>query len=110
MRFHQAATGQTGELAPPYSMAVRIDPEGNETAALFDRVDLRGADVLEVGCGDGRLAWRYADRVARVTAIEPFADSIARAKESPREEHLPIEFRNVAFEDPAAESDPDGML
>ena len=35
-------------------------------------VDLGGAEVLEIGCGDGRLTWRYAERAAYVTAIEPF--------------------------------------
>ena len=84
-------------------MTVRIDPEGNETAALFDLVDLDGREVLEIGCGDGRLTWRYADRAAHVTAIEPFEDAIARANsrlsETPNER---IEFRHVAFEDFAA--------
>jgi 2-polyprenyl-3-methyl-5-hydroxy-6-metoxy-1,4-benzoquinol methylase len=83
-------------------MTVRIDPEGNETDALFDLVELEGRDVLEIGCGDGRLTWRYADRAAHVTAIEPFEDSIARATERLRENHRPIDFRNVAFEDFAA--------
>jgi len=42
-------------------MAVRTDPEGNETLALFDLVQLDGREVLEIGCGDGRLTRRYAD-------------------------------------------------
>lgn len=88
-------------------MTIRTDPEGNETAALFDLVDLDGVEVLEIGCGDGRLTWRYADRAAHVTAIEPFADSIVRAKERPRETELPVEFRHVNFEDFAAGTDPD---
>ena len=91
-----------GRVAP---MTVRIDPEGSETDALFDLVELGGRNVLEIGCGDGRLTWRYADRAARVTAIEPFGDSIARAKERLRENHLSIDFRHVAFEDFAAASD-----
>ena len=90
-------------------MAIRIDPEGNETAALFDLVDLDGAEVLEVGCGDGRLTWRYADRAAHVTAIEPFEESIARAKERLRGTQLPIDFLSVAFEDFAATRDADGF-
>ena len=89
-------------------MTVRIDPEGNETDALFALVDLKGLDVLEVGCGDGRLTRRYADRAAHVTAIEPFEDAIARAQnwlsEAPNER---IEFRHVAFEDLAAARDAD---
>jgi 2-polyprenyl-3-methyl-5-hydroxy-6-metoxy-1,4-benzoquinol methylase len=53
-------------------MPVRIDPEQNEPAALTRiAVDFRGARVLEVGCGDGRLTKTFA-RVARsVVAIEP---------------------------------------
>ena len=88
-------------------MAVRTDPEGNETDALFDLVRLDGAEVLEIGCGDGRLTWRYAEHAAHVTAIEPFGDSLARAEERLREMHLPVEFRHVGFEDFAAGSDPD---
>jgi 2-polyprenyl-3-methyl-5-hydroxy-6-metoxy-1,4-benzoquinol methylase len=89
-------------------MAVRIDPEGNETDALFDLVELEGREVLEIGCGDGRLTWRYADRAAHVTAIEPFEDAIVRAQkrlsEAPNER---IEFLHVAFEDFAAAGDAD---
>jgi 2-polyprenyl-3-methyl-5-hydroxy-6-metoxy-1,4-benzoquinol methylase len=89
-------------------MAVRIDPEGNETDALFDLVELEEREVLEIGCGDGRLTRRYADRTAHVTAIEPFGASIARAQtrlsEAPNER---IEFRQVAFEELAAATDAD---
>ena len=86
---------------------IRTDPEGNETAALFDLIDLDGTEVLEIGCGDGRLTWRYAERAAHVTAIEPFEDSIARAKERLREMKLPVEFRQVTFEDFAAGTETD---
>lgn len=87
---------------------VRIDPEGNETDALFGLVELEGGEVLEVGCGDGRLTWRYADRASHVTAIEPFQDAIIRAKrrlaDAPDER---LEFRHTAFEDFAAASEAD---
>jgi 2-polyprenyl-3-methyl-5-hydroxy-6-metoxy-1,4-benzoquinol methylase len=62
-------------------MTMQIDPEGNETNALFDLVDLDARVVLEIGCGDGRLTWRYADRAAHVTAIDPFPEAVERAKE-----------------------------
>ena len=88
-------------------MSVLTDPEGNETEALFALVDLGGAEVLEIGCGDGRLTWRYAERAAHVTAIEPFGGSIARAKERLRETHLPVEFRHANLEDFAADADVD---
>jgi tRNA G46 methylase TrmB len=45
-------------------VTIHVDPEGNETAELFDLVDVEGREVLEIGSGDGRLTWRYADRAA----------------------------------------------
>jgi cyclopropane fatty-acyl-phospholipid synthase-like methyltransferase len=89
-------------------VTVRIDDEGNETDALFELADLDGREVLEIGCGDGRLTWRYADRAARVTAIEPFADGLARAEQS-RPEHLrsKVELRRAALLDFAATSEAD---
>ena len=88
-------------------MAIRIDPENNETRALFDMANFSGQHVLEIGCGDGRVTWRYADKAAHVTAIDPGAKQIALALE-----HLPsqlqdrIEFHNIAFEAFAAASAP----
>jgi 2-polyprenyl-3-methyl-5-hydroxy-6-metoxy-1,4-benzoquinol methylase len=88
-------------------MAIQVDPENNETRALFDMANFSGQHVLEIGCGDGRLTWRYADKAARVTAIDPSARQIALARE-----HLPdqlqerIEFHSIAFEDFAAASAP----
>jgi 2-polyprenyl-3-methyl-5-hydroxy-6-metoxy-1,4-benzoquinol methylase len=88
-------------------MAIRVDPENSETRALFDMANLSGQHVLEIGCGDGRLTWRYADKAARVTAIDPAAKQIALARE-----HVPdrlqdrIEFHNIGFEEFAAASAP----
>ncbi|MCI0632851.1 MAG: class I SAM-dependent methyltransferase [Actinobacteria bacterium] len=80
-------------------MTIRVDPEGNEIRALLDLVDLGGHEVLEIGCGDGRLTWRYADHVAHVTAIDPFAEGIERAKARlPEGSRGRVELRNVAFE------------
>lgn len=36
-------------------MTIRIDPENNETSALFDLANSSGQHVLEIGYGDGRL-------------------------------------------------------
>jgi 2-polyprenyl-3-methyl-5-hydroxy-6-metoxy-1,4-benzoquinol methylase len=88
-------------------MTVRVDPENNETRALLDLVDFTGQRVLEVGCGDGRLTWRYAGQAKRVTAIDPFADAITRAKENiPNKLKDRVDFRHIAFEKFAAESKP----
>jgi len=88
-------------------MSVRVDPEGNEIRALVHLVDLSGRDVLEIGCGDGRLTWRYADSVSHVTGIDPFAEGIKRAKQSLSEASRGrVEFRHVAFEEFAVAADP----
>ena len=88
-------------------MAIRIDPENNETRALFDMADFGGQHVLEIGCGDGRVTWRYADKTARVTAIDPSAKQIAQARQDlPGQLQDRIQFQDIAFEDFAATSPP----
>lgn len=84
-------------------MGIRQDPENNETRALFDLADFAGQHVLEIGCGDGRLTWRFAGKAAHVTAIDPFAESIAQARASlPPELQGRVEFHHIAFADFAA--------
>ena len=74
-------------------MTIRSDPENNEIRVLLNLADFSGKHVLEIGCGDGRLTRRYADKAAHVTAIDPFEESIQRANTS-----LPSELRGqVAF-------------
>jgi cyclopropane fatty-acyl-phospholipid synthase-like methyltransferase len=61
-------------------MTILLDPELNETTALFGLFhDFAEKSVLEIGCGDGRLTWRYAGRAARVTAIDPDEGKFAKA-------------------------------
>jgi tRNA A58 N-methylase Trm61 len=86
-------------------MTIRSDPEGNEINALFQMVDLDGKHVLEIGSGDGRLTWRYAGRAGHVTAIEPFADSVIRAKQNlPRELNNRVELLQIGFEEYATKA------
>jgi len=60
-------------------MSSPIDPEGTETTVIHELVNFSGADVLEVGCGDGRLTWRYAEEAATVLAMDMNAEKIKRA-------------------------------
>ena len=61
--------------------------------------------MLEIGCGNGRVTWRYADKAAHVTGIDPDARQIALARENlPSQLQDLIEFHNLAFEDFAADS------
>lgn len=45
-------------------------------------MDFSGTDVLEVGCGDGRLTWRYAEEADTVLALDMNGEKIERAAET----------------------------
>jgi 2-polyprenyl-3-methyl-5-hydroxy-6-metoxy-1,4-benzoquinol methylase len=88
-------------------MTIRSDPEKNEIRALFDLVDFSGKHVLEIGCGDGRLTWQYAQAAARVTGIDPFEGSIERANANlPEPLRDRLAFQHSTFEDFAAGREP----
>jgi 2-polyprenyl-3-methyl-5-hydroxy-6-metoxy-1,4-benzoquinol methylase len=63
-------------------MSPVIDPEGSHLAALRRLADFRGARVLEMGCGDGRLTEGIAEDAAHVLAFDPDAEAVARARET----------------------------
>jgi 2-polyprenyl-3-methyl-5-hydroxy-6-metoxy-1,4-benzoquinol methylase len=100
--------GQRWVVADPsavgaYNPLMLLDPENNETRALFRLFDdFAGRSVLEVGCGDGRLTWRYAARAASVTAIDPDSSRIARALAARPDGLEHISFLALALEDFAA--------
>jgi 2-polyprenyl-3-methyl-5-hydroxy-6-metoxy-1,4-benzoquinol methylase len=88
-------------------MTVRVDPENNETRALLDLLNFTNKRVLEIGCGNGRLTWRYAGMAEYVIAIDPKADAIRRAKENlPDEMKKHVEIHQFTFEDFSAISEP----
>ena len=81
-------------------MPILIDPERNETKALFDLYDdWAGNSVLEIGAGDGRLTWRYAEKAARVVAIEPGAEAHALARQHRPREMGHVELLNLGFDE-----------
>lgn len=88
-------------------MTIRVDPEGNGSRALSRMVELRGQHILEIGCGDGRFTWVFADEAGHVTAIDPDAGQIASAIETlPANLRDRVEFHDIGFEDFAAASAP----
>jgi 2-polyprenyl-3-methyl-5-hydroxy-6-metoxy-1,4-benzoquinol methylase len=88
-------------------MPVQVDPENNEIRALFEMADFAGQHVLEIGCGDGRLTWRYAAKAAHVTAIDPYSAGITKARQNlPTELRGRVDFHHQAFEDFAEASEP----
>ena len=84
-------------------MPTHDDPEGIELKTLLSHVSLAGKEVLEVGCGEGRLTMKYFGRAKRVVAVDPLQNSIKAARRNaPKRKNL--EFRvmraeNLAFPD-----------
>jgi ubiquinone/menaquinone biosynthesis C-methylase UbiE len=63
-------------------MPTQRDPEAVETAYLHDMTTMNDARVLEVGCGDGRLTWRYAGTARRAIGIDSNGEHLAVAQRS----------------------------
>ena len=59
-------------------MTTQKDPERNESKFLHKFADFASSPrrVLEIGCGDGRLTWRYARAAKHVAAIEIVRDDL----------------------------------
>jgi ubiquinone/menaquinone biosynthesis C-methylase UbiE len=83
-------------------MDVIKDPEGNETAQLAAIKALAGTHVLEIGCGDGRMTWRYAALPRSIMAFDSDADKLAAAEAGRPSHH----HRSVTFLQASAEAIP----
>ena len=81
-------------------MTIILDPEHNETRVLFSLpVAWTEASVLEIGSGDGRLTWRFADKVKYVTAIEPDTEKHKAALADRPRGYENVEFLNLGLDD-----------
>ncbi|MBW2004582.1 MAG: class I SAM-dependent methyltransferase [Deltaproteobacteria bacterium] len=49
---------------------------------ILQFADLRNQEVLEIGCGDGRITSQLVGKAKRLVAIDPDAANIAEAKEN----------------------------
>lgn len=74
-------------------MSLQRDPENFEGKILHRIVDLKGKRILEVGCGEGRLTWKYAGASSLTVGFDPdhAALRIARA-DSPSDWHTHVHF------------------
>jgi ubiquinone/menaquinone biosynthesis C-methylase UbiE len=63
-------------------MPMQRDPEAIETAYLHKLADLDNVRVLEVGCGDGRLTWRYAATTRHAIGIDSNREHLVVARRS----------------------------
>jgi ubiquinone/menaquinone biosynthesis C-methylase UbiE len=78
------------------------DPEKIEIKYLHDVVDLAKARVLEIGCGEGRLTWRYAASAGHVVGTDLDHTRLATANS----ERPPALRSSLAFTQTRAEALP----
>jgi ubiquinone/menaquinone biosynthesis C-methylase UbiE len=70
-----------------------VDPDGVEIATIRELVDLGDRRVLEIGCGDGRMTFWYADAATSVFAIDPDEELIEQARAAtPRRSRSRVRF------------------
>ncbi len=58
------------------------DRDGITLSKILQFADLRDKEVLEIGCGDGRITSQLVEKTKRLVAIDPDAENIAEAKEN----------------------------
>jgi 2-polyprenyl-3-methyl-5-hydroxy-6-metoxy-1,4-benzoquinol methylase len=82
-------------------MTVSRDLDQNEIKALFEIAgDLSGKRILEIGCGDGRLTWRYASQAAQVVAIDSDPEKVRRAMQNlPPDLNDRVSFHTLGLEE-----------
>lgn len=70
---------------------------------IMNHANLKGARILDVGCGGGILCEAMAQSGADVSGIDAEADVIKIASEHAREKGLPIQYQATPIEDYVAE-------
>ena len=56
------------------------DPTGVEARVLAELADFEGKRVLEIGCGDGRMTWLYAEQAREVLGVDSDEEAIRDAR------------------------------
>jgi ubiquinone/menaquinone biosynthesis C-methylase UbiE len=74
-------------------MTVQKDPEGTEIHQLVESAVFMDQNVLEIGCGEGRLTWRVGPLTGHLTGIDTEADALrVAAVECPVELRETVKF------------------
>lgn len=75
-------------------MSVQLDAAQEETRVIHDLIDFTDKDVLDVGCGVGRMTWRFAQHTRSVLGLDPVAVSIEAARaDTPAHLRQQVNFR-----------------
>jgi len=73
------------------------DRDGITVSKILQFADLRDKEVLEIGCGDGRITSQLVEKTKRLVAIDPDAENIAEAKENMSGVDLRIGYGEEGF-------------
>jgi len=60
---------------------VKIDEKNKEAKIIKKYVELKGKNILEIGCGTGRLTFGLVEKAKKVIAVDPIENNIIKAKE-----------------------------
>ena len=78
-------------------MTLQKDPENFEKKTINRLVNFKDKHVLEVGCGEGRLTFKYAASSERVTAFDADHDALRVARaDCPVSLHPKINFTGAS--------------
>lgn len=61
-------------------MSLQRDADHNEIKFLHKFVDLKDKRVLEIGCGEGRLTWQYANETRFTLGLDLDRDALRVAR------------------------------
>jgi ubiquinone/menaquinone biosynthesis C-methylase UbiE len=78
-------------------MKPQKDPEGFERKKLLDFADFSDSRVLEIGCGEGRLTWKYATASHLTFGLDPDPDALRVARaDCPSDLHGRVHFARAS--------------
>jgi ubiquinone/menaquinone biosynthesis C-methylase UbiE len=77
-------------------MSLQKDPENKESKILHKFVDFANKTILEIGCGEARLTWKYAKHAKQVFAFDYDHDALRIAQaDCPEDLHKQVHFVNA---------------
>jgi ubiquinone/menaquinone biosynthesis C-methylase UbiE len=78
-------------------MPLQRDPEGFEKKILQKYAEFVNKRVLEVGCGEGRLTWKYAGAASLTVGFDPDHDALRIARtDSPYDMQKNVHFAQAS--------------
>ena len=78
-------------------MSLQKDPENKERKILHKYADFATKRILEVGCGEGRLTWKYADASSLTAGFDPDHDALRVARaDAPYDLQKHVHFANAS--------------